>query len=122
MYELEKIFQFEAAHSLKFHDGKCRNMHGHSYVLHVCMRADKLQSSGPKTNMIMDFQDVNDLVKPMLNQYLDHQCLNDTLQSDSTTVEFVCKWIFDYLEPQLPGLYAITLYETASCKATYRKG
>lgn len=122
MYELEKIFQFEAAHSLKYHDGKCRNMHGHSYVLHVVIHAESLQTSGPKVNMVMDFQDINNIVKPMIDQYLDHRCLNDTLQSDSTTAEFICKWIFDYLEPRIPGLYAISVYETASSKATYRKG
>lgn len=122
MYELEKTFYFEAAHSLKYHDGKCRNMHGHSYILMVCIRAQSLQTSGPKVNMIMDFQDINNIVKPMIHQYLDHHCLNETLQSDSTTVEFVCKWIFDFLEPKIQGLYAITLYETATAKATYRKG
>ena len=122
MYELEKIFHFEAAHSLKYHDGKCRNMHGHSYVLHVHIHAQNLQDSGPKINMIMDFQDINEVVKPMIEQYFDHRCLNETLQSDSTTVEFICKWIFDYLEPYIAGLYAISLYETASAKATYRKG
>ncbi|QLH35330.1 MAG: 6-carboxytetrahydropterin synthase QueD [Parachlamydiaceae bacterium] len=119
MYELEKIFHFEAAHSLKHHDGKCQNIHGHSYVLHVVIRSKDLQTSGPKVNMIMDFQDVNNIVKPMIQKYLDHHFLNETLQSDSTTVEFVCKWIFDYLDPLIAGLYAITLYETASAKATY---
>ena len=121
MNELEKIFHFEAAHSLKYHDGKCRNLHGHSYVLHVCIRSKTLQTTGPKTNMVMDFQDINVIVKPMIEKYLDHYTLNDSLQSDSTTVEFVCKWIFDYLEPHIPNLHAITLYETASSKATFRK-
>lgn len=121
MYELEKIFQFEAAHSLKYHDGKCKNLHGHSYILHVIIRIENLQTTGPKTNMLMDFQDINDAVKPMIDQYFDHQYLNDTLQSDSTTVEFICKWIFDHLMPFIPDLHAITIYETASAKATYRK-
>lgn len=121
MYELEKIFTFEAAHSLKYHDGKCRNLHGHSYILHLCIQVQNLISSGPKTNMVMDFQDINTIVKPMLEQYFDHHYLNDTLKSDSTTVEFICRWIFDYLEPLIPGLHAITLYETATAKATYRR-
>ncbi|BBI18322.1 6-carboxytetrahydropterin synthase QueD [Neochlamydia sp. S13] len=119
MYELEKIFCFEAAHFLNHHDGKCKSMHGHSYSLHVIIRKESLQKEGPKKNMVIDFQDLADLIQPMLKKYLDHQCLNETLQSDSTTVEFVCKWIYDYLKPMLPELYAITLYETASSKATY---
>lgn len=121
MYELEKIFYFEAAHYLKYHDGKCRNMHGHSYVLHVCLRAEKLQSSGPKEGMVIDFEEINQIVKPMIEHYLDHKCLNETLQSDCTTAEFISEWIFNYLEPLIPGLYAITIYETASAKATFRR-
>lgn len=121
MYEVEKIFHFEAAHSLKHHDGKCRNVHGHSYVMHVIIRSETLQTYGPKVNMIIDFQDINAIVHPMIKEYLDHHFLNDTLRSDSTTVEFICKWIFDYLEPHIPGLHAITLYETASSKASYIK-
>lgn len=121
MYELEKMFHFEAAHFLKYHDGKCRNIHGHSYVLHVIVRGETLHASGPKTNMIIDFQDLNNIVKPMIVEYLDHKFLNETLNSDSPTAEFIAQWIFDYLEPQLPHLYAVTLYETATSKATYRK-
>lgn len=121
MYELEKIFTFEAAHSLKYHDGKCRGMHGHSYILYVTIRSEKLHTAGPKIGMVMDFQDLNQIVKPMIDEYLDHRILNETLNSDSTTVEFLCKWIFDFLEPALPNLYGITVYETATSKATYRK-
>lgn len=121
MYELEKIFHFEAAHQLAYHDGKCQKMHGHSYIMHVCIQSKNLKANGPKKCMVMDFQDINNIVKPMIEKYFDHHCLNDTLQSDSTTVEFLCKWVFDYLEPQIPGLFAITIYETASSKATYRR-
>lgn len=120
MFEIEKTFTFEAAHSLKYHDGKCRGMHGHSYILHIIIQKEQLIQSGPKQGMVMDFQDVSSLVNPMIEKYLDHHVLNETLQSDTTTVEFVCKWIFDYLKPNLPELYAITLYETATSKATYR--
>lgn len=121
MFELEKIFLFEAGHVLKHHDGKCREPHGHSYTLIVNIKADRLHSSGPKTNMVIDFQDVSSIVKPMIEEYFDHKWLNDTLKCDSTTVEFISKWIFDFLEPKIPGLHAITVYETATSKVTYRK-
>jgi 6-pyruvoyltetrahydropterin/6-carboxytetrahydropterin synthase len=119
MFEIEKTFTFEAAHELKHHDGKCKNMHGHSYILQIAVRKADLIPSGPKVNMVMDFQDVNDVVKPLIEEYLDHRILNETLQSDSTTVEFVCKWIFERLESKIEGLHRITLYETATSKATY---
>lgn len=121
MFELEKTFHFEAGHSLIHHDGKCRQPHGHSYVLTICVRTTDLIASGPKKNMVMDFGDISNVVEPMIEEYFDHRWLNTTLNNDSTTVEFMAKWIFDYLVPKLPNLHAITLHETASSKVTYTK-
>ena len=121
MFELEKAFFFEAGHVLKHHDGKCKNPHGHSYQLLIKVRSPTLISSGPKTNMVMDFFDISTIVKKMIEEYFDHKWVNDTLNTDSATSEFMCKWIFDHLDPQLNGLYRVTLYETASSKASYTK-
>jgi 6-pyruvoyltetrahydropterin/6-carboxytetrahydropterin synthase len=119
MFELEKSFRFEAGHTLKYHDGKCRNPHGHSYELTVHVRAENLIGEGPKTNMVIDFSDLSQIVKPMIEQYLDHKWLNDTLKSESATVEFIAKWIYDFLHPLLPGLTSITLQETHSSRVKY---
>jgi 6-pyruvoyltetrahydropterin/6-carboxytetrahydropterin synthase len=119
MFEIEKSFNFEAGHVLKHHDGKCSQPHGHSYRLEVKVRSDQLISSGPKTNMVMDFLDFSAIVKKMIEKYFDHCWVNETLGTDSPTAEFMAKWIFDHLTPQLPGLYQVTLYETATSKATY---
>ncbi|WP_462350418.1 6-pyruvoyl trahydropterin synthase family protein, partial [Elizabethkingia bruuniana] len=35
MIRITKIFTFETAHVLYNYDGKCKNMHGHSYKLFV---------------------------------------------------------------------------------------
>lgn len=119
MYEIEKIFHFEAGHVLTHHDGKCRVPHGHSYALTVKLRFETLVSSGPKTNMGIDFQEISDIVKPMIEEFLDHRWLNDTLGTDSPTAELIAKWIYDYLAPKLPNLHAISLNETASSRVTY---
>lgn len=119
MFEIEKKFSFEAGHQLIHHDGKCNEPHGHSYKLHVILRSEALVSSGPKTNMVLDFQDISAVVKPMIKKYLDHHWLNKTLGTDSPTAEFIAKWIYDYLKPQLPALYSITIYETETSKVVY---
>ena|ERR1700722_12021940 len=120
MFELEKTFHFEAGHCLVHHDGKCRQPHGHSYVLTVHLRREQLIATGPKRNMLMDFYDVSAVVKPMLEEYLDHHWLNETLGNDSTSAEFIAKWVYDYLKPKLPELFAVSLYETQSAKVIYR--
>ena len=119
MYELEKTFSFEAGHLLQYHDGQCHFPHGHSYVLTVKLRASTLISSGPKQNMLIDFNEISAIVKPMISTYLDHKWINESLKSESSTVEFMAKWIFDYLKPKLTHLYAITLQETSTSKVTY---
>ena len=119
MFQLEKTFYFEAGHSLTHHDGKCRQPHGHSYTLTVVVRGNELKQSGPKTNMFLDFGDISDVVKPMILEYFDHKWLNDTLNTDSPTTEFMTKWIYDYLHPKIPGLHAITLQETNTSKVTF---
>jgi 6-pyruvoyltetrahydropterin/6-carboxytetrahydropterin synthase len=120
MYEVEKTFRFESGHSLEHHDGKCKEPHGHSYVLTVTLRVDKLIEAGPKKNMVIDFDDISKVVKPMIEQSLDHKWLNASLKTDSPTAEYIAKWVYDYLEPKLPGLYMITIHETATAKAIYR--
>eukprot|EP00741_Cyanophora_paradoxa_P009917 tig00000157_g9606.t1 len=119
MFEIKKVFTFESAHHLVHHEGKCRRPHGHSYVLKVRVRADDLVSKGSSTNMVMDFSDISKVVKPMVDSYLDHQNLNETLNNDSPSAEFIARWIYRHLKPQIPGLYSITVCETATASATY---
>lgn len=120
MFELEKSFSFEAGHVLPLHDGKCREPHGHSYSLTIHIRSDKLIQSGPKTNMVIDFTDINIIVRPMIEKFLDHKWLNDSLQCEAPTVEFIAVWIYNYLKPLLPNLYAISIYETATSRVFYK--
>ncbi len=122
MFELKKQFYFEAGHVLIHHDGKCRRPHGHSYMLTVCLRTNTLIENGPKTNMVMDFADVSIIVKEMIVTYLDHHWLNDTLQCDSPTAEYIARWIYYHLKPKIPMLVAVSLNETSSSVVTFSEG
>lgn len=119
MFEIEKIFRFEAGHQLEQHDGQCSHPHGHSYIVHVCLRSEKLIEQGPKINMVIDFEDISSAVKPMIYEYLDHKWLNDSLQTDSPTAEFIARWIYNHLKPSLAALHSVTIYETETSKVTY---
>jgi 6-pyruvoyltetrahydropterin/6-carboxytetrahydropterin synthase len=120
MFEIEKSFSFEAGHFLAHHEGACRNPHGHSYQVTVCLRAETLVPSGPETNMVTDYERLSEAVKPLLREFLDHTWLNDTLKTDSPTAEFIAKWVYDKLKPKLPKLSSVTVSETAKTRATYR--
>lgn len=120
MFQLEKIFHFEAGHQLVHHDGKCSHPHGHSYTLRVRIKSSTLQESGPKKNMVIDFSDISKIVKKMIIDYFDHKWVNDTLCTDSPTTEFIAKWIYDHLKEKLPNLDSISISETHSSSVTYR--
>lgn len=119
MFEVEKIFTFEAGHVLHQHDGICSRPHGHSYVLKVAVRKEQLLSTGPQQGMVVDFHQIRSVVNPMLDDFFDHHWLNDTLKMESPTAESIAKWIFDYLYLKIDGLYRVTICETATSSASY---
>lgn len=120
MYVLQKTFNFEASHQLLHHDGKCAGLHGHSYTVVLELSGPSVQKRGPGTNMLCDFTHISAAVKPLVQKYLDHHHLNDSLDTDSPTAEFIARWIFERMLPKLPLLVAVTVKETASSVAIYR--
>jgi 6-pyruvoyltetrahydropterin/6-carboxytetrahydropterin synthase len=119
MFEVEKVFTFEAGHVLEHHDGKCSTPHGHSYVMKVVVRKQDLVQSGPKQGMVVDFQEISAIVRPMIDQFFDHRWLNETLKTSCPTAEYMAKWVFEFLQPSLPDLYRVTISETATSSASY---
>ena len=47
MFKTAKQFTFDMAHMLDGHDGKCQNLHGHTYILQVEIMGE-LYESGTK--------------------------------------------------------------------------
>lgn len=76
-----KVFEFEAAHALDCHDGKCSNIHGHSYKLHVTVIGNPAHDKGmPKDGMVIDFSDIKAAVKIAVINPFDHALI---LEDDS---------------------------------------
>lgn len=116
---IAKEFKFEAAHKLPYHDGKCARLHGHSYRGRVFVAASALVEGGPKTAMVVDFSDIKAVLKPLVDDYLDHRYLNETLGVDHTTAEYLAKWIYDRLAPEISGIVAVEIDETCTSAAFY---
>lgn len=73
---ITKIFSFETAHALFGYDGKCKNVHGHSYKLHVTLRGTpSADAQSEKLGMVLDFGDLKEIVKKEIIQPLDHAIL-----------------------------------------------
>lgn len=119
MFQLKKEFTFEAAHLLPWHDGKCARLHGHSWKMVVYVCGNQLQKEGPKMGMMVDYSSISEVVKPFVDEYLDHHYLNNTTGLPSPTSEELARWIYNYLIQKIPELYAIEVKETCTSSCLY---
>ncbi len=70
---LTKQFFFEAGHALYGYDGKCRNVHGHSYQLAVTVTGTPISdTTHVKLGMVIDFGDLKAIVKREIVDKFDH--------------------------------------------------
>jgi len=68
-----KEFDFEMAHALWNYDGACKNIHGHSYKLFVTLFGVPITNrNDPKFGMVLDFKDLNRMIKGPVVDFLDH--------------------------------------------------
>lgn len=132
---LTKIFTFETAHALFGYDGKCKNIHGHSYKLHVTIVGQPNQEKNhPQLGMVMDFGDLKKIVNKiivdpldhaiLLNQNTEHKILGMQLREQGHRVIFTdyqptCENMLgdfaDKIKKELPediSLVKLKLYET----------
>ena len=76
MIRITKIFNFETAHVLYNYDGKCKNMHGHSYKLFVTVKGNPIKDlDHHKNGMVVDFGDIKKIVKEEIVDIWDHAVL-----------------------------------------------
>jgi 6-pyruvoyltetrahydropterin/6-carboxytetrahydropterin synthase len=115
--EIFREFTFEAAHRLpNVPEGhKCARLHGHSYRVEVRVAGEV----GAETGWVLDFADISATFKP-LHALLDHHYLNEVPGLENPTSEVLAKWIWDRLQPGLPGLREIVVRETCTSGCSYR--
>lgn len=118
---VSKEFTFDAAHHLFNYEGKCKALHGHTYRLQIAV-SGFLDDKG----MVYDFGSIKSIYKELLEPYLDHAYLNESLPYMNTTAENMVYWIFKTFEAALPkerGLQmeTVRLYETPSAYAEFKR-
>ncbi len=70
---ITKQFSFETGHALYGYDGKCKNVHGHSYKLSVTVIGEPItDTSHVKLGMVIDFGDLKKIVKEDIEDVFDH--------------------------------------------------
>lgn len=108
--KVTKVFTFDSAHNLTKYNGKCENLHGHTYKLEVTVEG-VVNDEG----ILIDFAELKSIVENEVVKKLDHMYLNDVL-GFNTTCENIIVWMWERLETRLKTeryhLYKIKLWET----------
>jgi 6-pyruvoyltetrahydropterin/6-carboxytetrahydropterin synthase len=74
MLQITKIFYFEMAHAVHGYAGACKNIHGHSYQLHVTVTSgDNENNYLPAPGFILDFKELKKIVKEAVIENFDHK-------------------------------------------------
>ncbi len=115
---ITKVFTFDCAHHLNEYEGKCKNIHGHTYKLEVTVK-------GPvqKNGLVMDFHDLDAVVENEILQTIDHKYLNEIFDFNPTC-ENIGAWIWDEADKRMAHgvtLERIVLWETPTSFVTIEK-
>ena len=114
--EIFKEFIAESAHRLPHVPAghKCGRLHGHSFRIRIAVRGEPAAETG----WIIDFGDIKAAFAPIYAQ-LDHNYLNEIPGLENPTSENLAIWIWQQLQPSLPQLSAVEIFETCTSGCHY---
>ena len=127
------------AHALKGYHGKCKHVHGHSYILYVTVTGEPNSNINDSTyGMVIDFGELKQLVNTYIVDKFDHALvlrkdaeMADALQKEygniiltgyQPTCENMVIAFAEVLNQHLPPhvrLYSLRLHETATSYAEW---
>ena len=90
---ITKQFSFETGHALYGYDGKCKNVHGHSYKLSVTVIGTPIiDRNNVKFGMVIDFTDLKTIVKEEIVDNFDHATVfNETTPHKELAQELISR-------------------------------
>lgn len=136
MNPITRRFEFDAAHRVLGHGGKCRFLHGHRYVAEVSVVAPKLDN----LDMVVDFSVLKREVGDFIDSKWDHNILlhkddPQRVHLDQTeerlpftfdrnpTAEVIAETLFYIAKAMMKTFHIevvkVRIYETPNCWADY---
>lgn len=130
--KIAKEYTWEMGHRLSFHEGLCKNLHGHTYKMIV-----ELEGTENQNGIVIDFYDLDKIIHPIIEN-LDHSCIAYKKDKDlvsalvglksktvlvdfHTTVENISKYILLKIKasslPDNIRKTSVRLYETPDAYA-----
>ena len=116
MYSLSIKTHFDAAHYIRDYEGKCARLHGHRWDVELLFQGKKLQSN----NILLDFSVLKSYLKKLVDDKLDHYCLNETLNEENVTAEFLAAYVFRKVAEAVElRLALVRVWESPDCYVQY---
>lgn len=134
MTVITRRLEFDAGHRVLGHEGKCRNLHGHRYVVEISVTAQDLDNLG----RVIDFGVVKQRMGAWIDEHLDHNMLlhpEDPLveltdiigrrpfvmPKGNPTAENIASLLYYQAADMLSELTVVRVrvYETPNCWADY---
>lgn len=84
---ISKDIKFDCAHMLSKYEGKCANLHGHTYHGTVILDGGK----DPKTSMVLDYNDIKDVV-----DVFDHAIIFSAAEERNSAETELYEWACRY--------------------------
>ena len=139
MYILKSEATFDSSHFLSGYDGKCSNLHGHTWKILAEIYSEKLVSEGQCRGMVVDFGDFKKVLKSVADSF-DHTLIyeKNTLRSETVsalkaenfsltevdfrpTAENFAHKFFDMLSEKDFKVKRVTVWETPVNCAVYEE-
>ena len=117
MYRLRIKSEFDAAHKIEGYQGKCSQLHGHTYKIEVFVLAKQLDSIG----ISIDLRLLKEELAKITEQF-DHSFLNDFKEIGNPSTENISRYIFQKLKSSLPNgvsLEKVRVWETSKSWIEY---
>lgn len=103
---------FDAAHFIEEYDGKCANLHGHTWKICIWVRGDEQDIDA--RGILWDFGNLKKIVSEF-----DHKNLNEVLNVNPTA-ENIVLYAYKKLKKEYPGLdFKVRVYEKIIRKESY---
>ena len=139
MFTLKTEAAFDSAHFLSGYEGKCRNLHGHRWVISAEIMGENLVPEGQLRGMIVDFGDLKRDIKKLADEF-DHAFIYEKNSLKESTVsalkeenfrlievgfrptaENFAEYFYNRLAEFGYNVKSVTVYETPNNCASYTK-
>lgn len=136
-----KKIEIDMGHRVPWHKSKCKNLHGHRYVIEAGVRGSiSLKAGTSDEGMVIDFGDIKEILVEEVDQKLDHgfmmyekdpfaESFKDLKDQKIIFVPFIptaeniAKYLFETMTSRFTErsleLAFIKVWETPTCSALY---